>query len=400
MNYLATRVTQMAPSETLAMSQKSKDLAAKGFNVINLAVGEPDFHTPDFIKDYAKQAIDDNYTLYPPVPGYLDLREAICVKLKRDNGVDYKPNQIIVSNGAKHSIMNVILALVNPGDEVVMPTPCWVSYPEMVQLVGGVPVPIFSGIEQDFKVTAAQIDAAITPKTKLLMLNSPSNPTGSVYSHAELKAIADVVAKHPHVYVMSDEIYELISFESKHECFAQFSEIKDRVILVNGVAKGWAMTGWRIGYLAANAEIAEACNKIQGQMTSACSSIAQRATITAMLEDPTKNEGLQKMIATFKTRRDLVLEKLRQIPGVKTNTPTGAFYIFADISDYFGKSFENYTIKTGADMANYLLDTVYIALVGGDAFGNKNCIRISYATSEEKLIDACERLASALAKLK
>ncbi|MCL2414505.1 MAG: pyridoxal phosphate-dependent aminotransferase [Bacteroidales bacterium] len=399
MTYLATRVTEMAPSETLAMSQKSKDLAAKGFNVINLAVGEPDFHTPDFIKNAGKQGIDENYTLYPPVPGYLDLREAICLKLKRDNGVDYKPNQIIVSNGAKHSIMNVILALVNPGDEVVMPTPCWVSYPEMVQLVGGIPVSIFSGIEQDFKVTAAQIDAAITPKTKLLMLNSPSNPTGSVYSHEELKAIADVVAKHPHVYVMSDEIYELISFEKKHECFAQFPEIKDRVIIVNGVAKGWAMTGWRIGYLAANAEIADACNKIQGQMTSACSSIAQRATIAAMLQDPKECEGLKEMVKTFKNRRDLVLEKLRQIPGVKTNTPTGAFYIFADVSAYFGKSFENYHIKTGADMANYLLDTAHIALVGGDAFGNKNCIRISYATSEDKLIDACERLKKALEKL-
>jgi len=400
MTPLATRVTQMAPSETLAMSQKSRELATKGFNVINLSVGEPDFHTPEFIKTYAKQAIDDNYTLYPPVPGYLDLREAICAKLKRDNNVDYKPNQIIVSNGAKHSIMNVILALVNPGDEVVMPAPCWVSYPEMVQLVDGVPVLISSGVEQDFKVTAEQIDAAITPKTKLLMINSPNNPTGTVYSYEELKAIADVVAKHPHVYVLSDEIYELINFEGKHECFAQFSEIKDRVILVNGVAKGWAMTGWRIGYLAANVEIADACNKIQSQMTSACSSIAQRATIAAMLQDPKEDEGLKTMVKTFKNRRDLVLEKLRQIPGIKTNVPTGAFYIFADISAYFGKSFENYHIQTGANMADYLLDTVYIALVGGDAFGNKNCVRISYATSDDKLIDACERLAKALEKLK
>ena len=399
MTPLATRVIQMAPSETLAMAQKSRDLAAKGFNVINLSVGEPDFHTPDFIKTYAKQAIDDNYTLYPPVPGYLDLREAICTKLKRDNNVEYKPNQIIVSNGAKHSIMNVILALINPGDEVVIPAPYWVSYPEMVQLVDGIPVPIFSGVEQDFKVTAAQIDAAITPKTKLIMFNSPSNPTGSVYSHEEMKAIADVVAKHPHVYVMSDEIYELITFAGKHECFAQFSEIKDRVILVNGVAKGWAMTGWRIGYLAANVEIADACNKIQSQMTSACSSIAQRATIAAMLQDPKESEGLKTMVETFKSRRDLVLEKLSQIPGIKTNVPTGAFYVFADISAYFGKSFENYHIKTGADMANYLLDTAHIALVGGDAFGNENCIRLSYATSNEKLIDACERLAKALEKL-
>jgi aspartate aminotransferase len=399
MTPLATRVTQMAPSETLAMSQKSRELAAQGFNVINLSIGEPDFHTPDFIKTYAKKAIDDNYTLYPPVPGYLDLREAICAKLKRDNGVDYKPNQIIVSNGAKHSIMNTILALVNPGDEVVMPTPCWVSYPEMVQLADGIPVPIFSGVEQDFKVTAAQIDAAITPKTKLLMLNSPSNPTGAVYSHDELKAIADVIAKHKHIYVLSDEIYELINFGGKHECFAQFPEIKDRVILVNGVAKGWAMTGWRIGYLAANAEIADACNKIQGQMTSACSSIAQRATIAAMQQDPKTCEELKNMVKTFETRRDLVLEKLSKIPGIKTNKPTGAFYIFADISAYFGKSFENYHIKTGADMANYLLDTVHIALVGGDAFGNKNCIRFSYATSNDKLIDACERFQKALHKL-
>ena len=399
MTTLANRVTQMAPSETLAMSQKSRELAAKGFNVINLSIGEPDFHTPDFIKTYAKQAIDDNYTLYPPVPGYLDLREAICTKLKRDNNVEYKPNQIVVSNGAKHSIMNVILALINPGDEVVIPAPYWVSYPEMVQLADGVPVPIASSVEQEFKVTAAQIEAAITPKTKLIMLNSPNNPSGAVQSYDELKAIADVVTKHPHVYVMSDEIYELINFSTKHECLAQFSEIKERVILINGVAKGWAMTGWRIGYLAANVEIADACNKIQGQMTSACSSIAQRASIAAMLQDPKTCPEVKTMLETFKRRRDLMLEKLRNVPGVITNTPTGAFYIFADVSTYFGKSFENYTIKTGSDMANYLLDVAHIALVGGDAFGNKNCIRFSYATSDNILIEACDRFAKALEKL-
>ncbi|GHS87323.1 aminotransferase [Bacteroidia bacterium] len=399
MGLIAQRIVRMSPSETLAMSQKSAKLASEGKNVINLSLGEPDFFTPEFIKTYAKKAIDENYTFYPPVPGYMDLREAICKKLKRDNNVDYAPNQIIVSNGAKHAIMNTILAVIDPGDEVIIPAPYWVSYPEMVKIADGVPVEIYSGVENDFKVTAQQIEAAITPKTKLIMLNSPSNPTGAIYSYDELKAIADVVASHPNIVVISDEIYELINFGQKPECFAQFSAIKDRVVLVNGVAKGWAMTGWRIGYIAASVEIASACNKIQGQMTSACSSIAQRATVAAMLQDPTQSDDLKKMVVTFQQRRDLVLSHLAQIPGVKTNKPTGAFYVFADISSYFGTSHAGYTIQSGADMANYLLDTVYVALVGGNAFGNKNCIRFSYATSNEKLTDACNRIKEALSKL-
>ncbi|MEG1498679.1 MAG: pyridoxal phosphate-dependent aminotransferase [Bacteroidales bacterium] len=400
MSVVSKRVLTMAPSATLAMSKRSQELQAKGVDVINLSVGEPDFNTPEMIKDAGIEAIKNNFTHYPPVPGYMDLRKAICAKLKRDNNLDYEPSQIIVSSGAKHSIMNVLLAMINPGDEVVIPSPCWVSYPEMVKFVEGEPVLVHATLEDDFKVTPKNLEAAITPKTKLLIFNSPSNPTGMVYSKEELQALAAVLAKYPQVYVLSDEIYELITFEGKFESFAQFPQIKDRMIIVNGVSKGFAMTGWRIGYLAAPSEIASACNKIQGQMTSAASSIAQKASVEAMLQDPKNSKELKHMVETFKKRRDLMVEALKEVPGFKVNIPTGAFYIFPNIEALLGKKFNEQAINTGDDMANFLLDQAHVALVGGDAFGDPNSIRISYATDEAKLIESVKRIKEALAKLK
>ncbi|MDE5703281.1 MAG: pyridoxal phosphate-dependent aminotransferase [Bacteroidales bacterium] len=381
------------------MSKRSQEMQAQGIDVINLSVGEPDFNTPEVIKEAGVAAIENNFTHYPPVPGYMDLRKAICQKLKRDNGVDFEPGQIIVSNGGKHALINVLLAMVNPGDEVIIPAPYWVSYPEMVKFVEGTPVEVRATIESDFKITPAQLEAAITPKTKLLIFNSPSNPTGMVYSKAELQALADVLKKHPHVYILSDEIYELITFDCTFESFAQFPELKDRMIIMNGVSKGFAMTGWRIGYIAAPAEIASACNKVQGQMTSAASSIAQKASVAAMLQDPKQSEDLKNMVARFKQRRDLVREGLKAIPGFKVNQPTGAFYIFPDISALFGKQYGKYTIKSGDDMAEFLLDEAHVALVGGDSFGDPNSIRISYATAETKLTESIRRIKEAVAKL-
>lgn len=399
MSVLSNRVLTMAASATLAMSKRSQEMQAQGIDVINLSVGEPDFNTPEVIKEAGVAAIENNFTHYPPVPGYMDLRKAICQKLKRDNGVDFEPGQIIVSNGGKHALINVLLAMVNPGDEVIIPAPYWVSYPEMVKFVEGTPVEVRATIESDFKITPAQLEAAITPKTKLLIFNSPSNPTGMVYSKAELQALADVLKKHPHVYILSDEIYELITFDCTFESFAQFPELKDRMIIMNGVSKGFAMTGWRIGYIAAPAEIASACNKVQGQMTSAASSIAQKASVAAMLQDPKQSEDLKNMVARFKQRRDLVREGLKAIPGFKVNQPTGAFYIFPDISALFGKKYGKYTIKSGDDMAEFLLDEAHVALVGGDSFGDPNSIRISYATDETKLTESIRRIREAVAKL-
>ncbi len=389
----------MAPSATLGMSKRSRSMQEQGIDVINLSVGEPDFDTPQVIKDAGIAAIENNFTHYPPVPGYPDLRKAICTKLSRDNKLTFSPDQIVVGNGGKHAIMNVLMAMINPGDEVVIPAPCWVSYPEMVKFTEGVPVLVPAGIEDNFKITPAKLEAAITPRTKLVIFNSPSNPTGMVYDREELKALADVLAKHPQVYILSDEIYELITFEGKFESLSQFETLRDRIIIINGVSKGFAMTGWRIGYIAAPTEIAAACNKIQGQMTSAASSIAQKASVAAMLQDPQKSEELKDMVATFRKRRDMMLELLRDIPGLKVNVPTGAFYIFPNIEQLIGKKFNGKEITCGDDLANFLLDEAHVALVGGDSFGDPKSIRISYATGEDKLRESAKRIKEAVAKL-
>ncbi len=394
---LSNRINQLAESETLAMSRLSRELKAKGHDVINLSVGEPDFFTPDNIKEAAKKAIDNNYSFYPPVNGYLELRQAICRKLKRDNNLDYTPDQIVVSTGAKHCIMNAILCLINPGDEVIIPTPYWVSYAHMVKFAEGQPVFIEAGIENDFKITPRQLEEAITEKTRLFMFSSPCNPSGSVYSKQELEALAAVFEKNPHVFIMSDEIYELINFDKNHESIAQFENVKDRVILINGVSKGFAMTGWRLGYLAAAAPIASATNKLQGQFTSAASSIAQKAAQEAMETLP---EQTWHMLDKFKERRDLMLDLLKNIPGLKTNIPQGAFYLFPDISSYLGKCDGETVIHNANDLCMYILDKVYVALVPGDAFGSPGCIRISYATSNDLLIEAVKRIRSALTNLK
>jgi aspartate aminotransferase len=381
------------------MSRKCRELNAKGHNVINLSLGEPDFNTPDYIKNAAKKAIDDNFTFYPPVAGYTDLREAICVKLKRDNNLHYTCDQIVVSTGAKQSIANVVLCLVNPGDEVLLPAPYWVSYKEIVKVAEGKSIFIPATVEQEFKVTPGQIEAAITPKTKLIIFSSPCNPSGSVYSKEELKGIAEVLAKYPQVTIVADEIYEHINFIGKHESIAQFDFIKDRVVLVNGVSKGFAMTGWRIGYIAAPKEIAKACDKLQGQFTSAASSIAQRAALEAIITDPDTKE-LRTMKAAFRERRDLLLKLLGEIPGFKINHPDGAFYVFPDISWYFGKSDGETTILNANDFCMYILNKVFVATVPGDAFGDSNCMRFSYATSKDKLIEAVNRIKTLVAGLK
>jgi aspartate aminotransferase len=396
---LSNRITYLSESETLAMARKSRELKALGHNVINLSLGEPDFNTPDYIKEAAKEAIDKNYSFYPPVAGYQDLREAICLKLKRDNGLDYACEQVVVSTGAKQSIANVVLSLVNPGEEVILPSPFWVSYKEIVKVAEGKAVYIPTTITDEFKVTPQQIEAAITPKTKLIIFSSPCNPTGSVYTKEELKGIADVVIRYPHVYIVADEIYEHINFIGKHESIAQFDFIKERVILVNGVSKGFAMTGWRIGYIAAPVAIAKACDKLQGQFTSGASSIAQRAALKAIITDPDTPE-LKAMQRAFRERRDLMLEMLGQIPGLKLNHPDGAFYIFPDISSYFGKSDGTITVNNSNDLCMYLLNKVFVATVPGDAFGDPNCMRFSYATSKENLTEAVKRIKSALQELK
>lgn len=400
MEFLSQRVITMAESETLAMTRIAREMKSQGIDVISLSIGEPDFDTPEIVKNAGKKAIDDNFTHYPPVPGYLDLRQAICKKLKRDNNLDYTPDQIVVSTGAKQSIANLTLAVINPGDEVVIPTPFWVSYKEIVKLAEGVPVYVRCTIENNFKVTARQLEEAITPKTKMIMFSSPSNPTGMLYSQDELKAIAAVVAKHPHVLVMADEIYEHINFEGRHQSIAQFEEIKDQVVTINGVAKGFAMTGWRIGYIAAALPIAKACDKIQGQITSATCSIAQRATICAMEIDPTTDKDIITMRNTFRERRDLMYKLLQEIPGMKVTLPQGAFYFFPDVKSYFGKSYGKYVINNSVDLSMYLLNEGHVALVPGNAFGDPDCIRFSYATSSELLIEAVKRIKDALALLK
>jgi aspartate aminotransferase len=399
MEILSDRINQLSESETLAMTRKSRELKALGHDVINLSIGEPDFNTPEFIKQAAVSAIARNKTHYPPVSGYPELRRAIADKLKRDNGLEYAPEQIVVSGGAKHSIANAMLCLVNPGDEVIVPAPYWVSYNEIVKLAGGVPVVIQATIDYDFKFTAGQLQAAISPRTKVLIYSSPCNPTGSVYSHEELSAIAGVIAANPHVYVISDEIYELIRFEGEHVSLAGFDAIKERVVTINGVSKGFAMTGWRVGYLAAPAVIARACDKLQGQMTSATCSISQYAALEAMQCNPSENAGIREMVDTFRDRRDLVYGLLQEIPGFRNNLPQGAFYFFPNISAYFGKSFGDQKINNASDLCMYLLNHAHVALVPGDAFGNPNCLRISYATSNKLLITAMARISEALAEL-
>ncbi|MDY0202351.1 MAG: pyridoxal phosphate-dependent aminotransferase [Bacteroidales bacterium] len=397
MENVSNRVEQLAASETLAMSQKSRELQAQGFNVINLSVGEPDFTTPDFVKDAAKKAIDNNFTHYSPVPGYADLLQAISDKLKRENGLVYGTDQIVVSGGAKHTLTNVLMATVNPDDEVIVPAPYWVSYVELVKLAEGKSVVIPTSLESDFKITPKQLTEAITPRTRILMLCSPSNPTGSVYSRSELAALVEVLVKHPNILVLSDEIYEHINYEGKHESIAQFNEIFDRVIVVNGVSKGYAMTGWRIGYCAAPKWIAKACQKLQGQMTSGTCSIAQKAAVAAISSDASYP---QMMCKAFKKRRDLVTERLKKIPGFKANVPQGAFYIFAEVSELLGKKFGEQVIATSADLCMYLLNHAHVATVPGSAFGAPEYIRFSYAASEEQLVEALNRIDKAVREMK
>lgn len=394
---VSDRLTALSPSETLAMSQKSNELKAQGIDVINLSVGEPDFNTPDHIKEAAKKAVDDNYSFYSPVPGYPSLRNAICAKLKSENGLEYKPDQIVCSNGAKQSVCNVILAIVNKGDEVIIPAPFWVSYPEMVTLADGTSVIVSAGIDEDFKITPQQLEAAITPKTKAIIICSPSNPTGSVYSKEELQGFAEVLAKYPNIYILSDEIYEHINYLGSHESIAQFESVRNRVIIINGVSKGYAMTGWRIGWIAAPKWIASACNTLQGQYTSGPCSVAQRAAEAAYTGN---QECVATMRAAFERRKNLVVELARQIPGLKVNEPQGAFYIFPDAGYYLGKSYDGRLIENSGDLALYLLEVGYVACVGGGAFGAPTCIRMSYATSDENLVKAFARIKEALSKLK
>jgi aspartate aminotransferase len=399
MDILSDRINKLSESETLAMTRRSRELREQGFDVINLSIGQPDFNTPDYIKEAAKEALDQNFTFYPPVSGYPELRKAICMKLKRDNNLDYKPEQVVVSTGAKQALANTMLSLVNPGDEVIVPSPYWVSYREIIKMAEGVSVGILATVENDFKITAAQLEKAITPKSKVFIFSSPCNPTGSVYSRKELESLAKVFEKHPRLFVISDEIYELINFNGKHESIAQFESIRDRVIIINGVSKGFAMTGWRLGYSVSPPEIAKACDKIQGQVTSGANSIAQKAAIAAVQTNPEESAQLKEMVKIFRQRRDLFFGLINEIPGFKTNLPDGAFYFFPEVSHYFGKRNGDTTIKNGTDLCNYILDNAYVALVSGEAFGSDNCIRLSYATSEKDLIEAARRIKEVLAKL-
>ncbi|MBL4653669.1 MAG: pyridoxal phosphate-dependent aminotransferase [Flavobacteriales bacterium] len=396
MEQLSDRILGLSESATIAMSQKSRELQEQGIDVINLSLGEPDFNTPDFVKDAAKEGIDQNYTKYMAVPGYLDLRQAISNKFKRDNNLDYSPEQIVVSTGAKQSITNVVLCLINEGDEVLLPSPYWVTYAEIVKLAGGVPVFIDAGIDVDFKITAEQLQAKTTSKTKLMIFSSPCNPTGTVYTKAELRGIADYFENNKNVNVIADEIYEHITFEGKHESLAQFDAIYDQVITINGVSKAFAMTGWRVGYMGAPLWIAKACTKMQGQFTSGTCSIGQRAAKAAVEADPKETSY---MTEAFDRRRKLVHGLLSEIPGLKINMPKGAFYFFPDVSSYFGKSDGNTFINNSSDLSLYLLTEANVGLVTGDAFGSPNCIRISYAASDELLVEAMSRLKVALSKL-
>lgn len=393
MQLLSDRILNMAQSATLAMAAKARELKEEGKDIIGLSLGEPDFNTPDFIKDAAIQAINDNYNSYSPVDGYGDLKQAIITKFKRDNGLTYTPNQIVVSTGAKQSLANIAAVMTNKGDEVIMPCPYWVSYADLVKLNDGIPVEVKTTIATDFKMTPAQLEAAITPKTKMIWFSSPCNPSGSIYSKEELRGLADVLVKYPNVYVVSDEIYEHINYVGGHASMAQFEDMYDRTITVNGVSKAFAMTGWRIGYIGAPEKIARACNKMQGQITSGANCIAQRATITALNESPSR---VQYMIDEFKVRRDLILGLLNEIEGFVTNVPEGAFYVFPNISYFFGKTLHGKTINNASDFSLYLLEEALVATVDGESFGNPDCIRISYAASQEQIIEAIKRIKAAV----
>ena len=397
MAQLSDRLQRLAPSATLAMSQKSSEMKAQGIDVINMSVGEPDFNTPDHIKEAAKKAIDDNYSRYSPVPGYADLRKAIVEKLKNENGLDYTVNEVLVSNGAKQSGCNTVMALVNPGDEVIIPAPYWVSYPQMVKLAGGTPVIVEAGFEQNFKMTPEQLEAAITPKTRLLILCSPSNPTGSVYTKEELAGLAEVIKRHDDLFVLADEIYEHINYVGHHESIAQFPGMKERSIIVNGVSKAYAMTGWRIGYIAAPEWIVKGCNKLQGQYTSGPCSVSQKAAEFAYTQS---QECVEQMRQAFERRRNLIVKLAQDIPGLEVNVPQGAFYLFPKCSSFYGKSYESTTINNSSDLALFLLEKGHVATVGGDAFGDPDCFRMSYATSDENIIEAMRRIKETLALLK
>lgn len=395
MNHLLSdRINQLSTSQTLAMAALARELKAQGKDIISLSLGEPDFNTPDFIKEAAKKAIDENYSTYSPVDGYVDLKEAICRKFKRDNDLDYKPANIVVSTGAKQSLYNIAQVMLNDGDEVILPAPYWVSYYEIVKMAGGIPVEVPTTIESNFKITAEQLEKAITPKTKMVWYSSPCNPSGTVYNREELTELAKVLEKHPNIFVVSDEIYEHINFSGTFCSIASIPGMFERTITVNGVAKAFAMTGWRIGYIGAAEFIAKACTKMQGQVTSGANSIAQRATIAAVDADP---KVLNEMVGAFKSRRDLVVGLIQEIPGLKINSPEGAFYVFPDVSDYFGKTLKGTEIKDANDFAMYLLSEANVATVTGEAFGNSNCIRFSYATSEAQLTEALRRIKEALA---
>lgn len=393
---ISKRLEALSISATLAMTQKSRDLSTQGYDVINLSIGEPDFDTPDFIKKAAIKAIQENCTHYPPVPGYPELRKAISDKFLRENKLDVAPEQVVVSTGAKQSLINVLLCVVNPDDEVIIPAPYWVSYIEMVKVAEGKPVVLPCGIESDFKLTPQQLEDAITPKTRAIIYSSPSNPTGSLYTKDELKALADVLANHKDIIILSDEIYEHINFRGQHESIAQFPQVKDQTVIINGVSKGYAMTGWRIGYIGAPLWIAKACTKLQGQFTSGACSIAQKAAEAALNGGV---EASQKMTKIFKTRRDLFLNGIREIPGMKVNEPGGAFYVFPEVTAYLGKSYKGKVIETSGDLAMYLLENTHVATVGGDAFGAPECLRFSYATSEENLEEALKRVKKSLSLL-
>lgn len=394
---LSNRLNRLAPSQTLAMSQKSGEMKAQGIDVINMSVGEPDFNTPDHIKEAAKKAVDENVSRYSPVPGYMDLRKAIVAKLKNENNLDYATSEILVSSGAKQSVCNTVMALVNDGEEVIIPAPYWVSYPQMVKLAGGTPVIVNAGFEQNFKMTPEQLEAAITPKTRMLILCSPSNPTGSVYTKDELEALAEVIKRHDDLFVLADEIYEHINYVGKHESIAQFPGMKERTIIVNGVSKAYAMTGWRIGFIAAPEWIVKGCNKLQGQYTSGPCSVSQKAAEAAYT---TSQECVETMRKAFERRRDLIVKLAKEIPGLEVNCPQGAFYLFPKCSGFYGKCYEGKTINNSTDLAMFLLEEGHVATVGGDAFGDPECFRMSYATSDDNIREAMRRIKETLAKLK
>ena len=396
MKHLSNRLNRLAPSATLAMSQKSSEMKAQGIDVINMSVGEPDFNTPTHIKEAAKKAVDENWSRYSPVPGYPELRKAISEKLLKENGLDYSPAEILVGNGAKQCVCNAVMALVDEGDEVIIPAPYWVSYPQMVKLAGGEPVHILAGFEQNFKITPEQLEAAITPKTRMLILCSPSNPTGSVYSKDELQGLAEVLLKHPEVYVIADEIYEHINYVGKHESIAQFPGMKEQTIIINGVSKAYAMTGWRIGYMAAPEWIVKGCNKLQGQYTSGACSVSQKAAEAAYIAS---QECVEEMRVAFERRRNLIYDLAKDIPGLEVNKPDGAFYLFPKCSSFYGKKCDDRVINTSTDLALYLLEVGQVATVAGDAFGDPDCFRMSYATSDDNIREAMRRIKDCLSKL-